>query len=65
MIGQIEIPSWWHLGGSVGEASASSSGRDPGVLGLSPTSSSQLSGESPSPSPSAAPPAYALSVSNK
>ena len=39
-----------HLGGSVSEASAFSSGHDLRVLGLSPSSGSLLSGESASPS---------------
>ena len=51
-----------HLPGSVGEASAFGSGRDPGVLGSSPSSGSLLGGESASPSLSAAPPACALSL---
>ena len=46
-------------GGSVGEVSALSSGHDPEVLGLSPTSGSLLSGECDS--PSASPPVRSLS----
>ena len=42
-----------HLGGSVSEASAFSSGHDPRVLGSSLTSGSLLSGESASRSASA------------
>ena len=49
-----------HLGGSVNEASASSSGHDPGVLGSSPTSGSLFSWEPASPSPFAC---HALSLS--
>ena len=47
------------LGGLISYVSAFSSGHDPRVLGLSDTLGSLLSGEpaSPSPSPSAAPPA--------
>ena len=41
-----------HLDGSVSSASAFGSGHDPGVLGLSPVSSSLLSEESASTSPS-------------
>ena len=40
-----------HLGGSVSQASALSSGRDPGVPGSSPALGSLLGGESASPSP--------------
>ena len=60
-----KITTIGRLGGSVGEASAFGSGRDPRVLGSSPTSGSLLSGASASPSASASPPAYTLSVSNK
>ena len=55
----------WHLGGSVGEVPAFGSGHDLGVLGWSPTSIVLLSGESASPSASAAPPACVLSLSKK
>ena len=48
-----------HLGGSDGQASAFGSGHDPRVLGLG----TLLSREPASPSPSAAPPACALSLS--
>ena len=50
------------LGGSIGEASAFSSGHDPGVLGSSPLSGSLLSGESAPPS---APPLFVHCLSNK
>ena len=54
-----------HLGGSVDEVSAFSSGHDLGVLGWSPMSGSLTSGESPSPSssPSALNPMHACSLS--
>jgi len=55
----------WLLGASVGEVSAFSSGHDPRVLGPSPALGSLLSGEPASPSPSAPPPACALSWSLK
>ena len=50
-----------HLGDSVGQASAFSSGLDPGALELSPASGSLLGGGSAS--PSAAPPTCALLLS--
>ena len=53
------------LGGSVHEASAFSSGHDPGVQRMSPLSGSLLSEEAASPSLSAVPPACALSYSAK
>ena len=64
---QILKKFWGYLGGSVGWASAFSSGCDPGVLGSSPASGSLLSGESVSPSPSACCSAYSgmLSLSLK
>ena len=49
-----------HLGGSVNEASAFGSGRDPRFLGQSLTSGSLLSGEPAAPSPPAILPAFAL-----
>ena len=52
---------WGHLGGSVSQASAISSGHDPGVAGSSPISGSPLREESAS--PSAPHPAHALSLS--
>ena len=54
-----------HLGGSVGEVSAFGSDHDLRVLGSRPTSGSLLSGESASPSSSAAPPTCVLALSNK
>ena len=51
------------LGGLISYVSAFSSGHDPRVLGLSDTLGSLLSGEPASPSPSATPPACALSFS--
>ena len=55
-----------HLGGSVNQASAFSSGHDPGVLGLIPMSSSMPSGEPAFSSPSAASLActFSFSLSN-
>ena len=55
-----------HLGGSVGGASAFSSGYDPGVLGSSPVWGSLLSGEPASPSLPAPPLlVHSPSLSNK
>ena len=54
-----------HLSGSVGSVSAFGSNDDPGVLGWSPTLGSLLRRKSASPSPLAAPPACALSLSVK
>jgi len=60
---QVNIYFWGHLGGSVSYASAFGSGHDLRVLGSSPMLGSLLSGESASPSLSASPPAYVLSLS--
>ena len=57
-----------HLGGSVSELSAFSSGHNPGVLGWSPTLCSWLSRQPASPSPSACSSSWlvhSLSLSNK
>ena len=48
---EVRTPKWGCLGGSIGEASAFSSGHDPRVLGLSPGSGSLLIGCLPLPLP--------------
>ena len=60
----IRVMNHWGawLGGSVGWVSAFGLGHDPRVLGWRPTSGFLLSGEPTSPSPSAIPPACALSL---